>query len=1037
MAATAAVVLLATGLYESGRHIPDLRSVAWTVYGLTVAGKVVLVAAALTLAGINTLLVHPRLAAPVGRILAQPAGWAPVSLRRFTTVVAAEALVLGVAVGAAALLTSVPTAREIDTATRVTAPPGANVDGLFVTFEQVPAGPEKSRLIVRARATVKPEPGPVSGVEVVLVGPTGTTITVVLEPIEPGRYEAETAKPTPGPWKASVAVQREDLPAAVVKVGWSVAAARPDGARPLEVVTTGLAILLLTALVGAVGFTRHRREHPMSSTAQVGEKSGSQLMRKALAVTLAAALFVSLLASAASAGTNTRPKTGKLAHDVQEILTSLPPGDMTTVVVTLRDRADLATVRGATRAARLRNVIQALQTTASTSQVQIRTLLRARDSQGKVARTKPLWIFNGISVTATAEVIQELATRADVASVTPDEVRVVPAAEIPEPNLSAVDAPALWDLGHTGQGVVVASLDSGVDVTHPDLASRWRGGTNSWYDPYGEHATTPTDLSGHGTATIGVIVGGDAGGTSIGMAPGATWIAAKIFDDNGGATATAVHQAFQWVLDPDHDPNTNDAPQVVNGSWSIGAGPGCDLSFQPDLQALRTAGIVPVFAAGNYGPSASTSVSPANYPEAVAVGAVNNQDLIYSASSRGPSTCGGRASVFPDLVTPGVDIHTSDRYGLFQTATGTSLSAPHASGALALLLGAIPGLSLDRQLTALTQTAHDLGPSGPDTGYGYGRLDVLAAYQWLQAQPDFGVALAPTAASVSPGEGVTYTVEVTPANGFGADVSLSLSGLPAAQASWSFTPDVVPVGSGTSQLNIVTSTAIPPGSYPLTVTASSGTISRTASATLTVTPPPDFTLAVAPAVATVNAGSSASFTVSIGPLNGFAGTVALYTAGLPASVGSAALTPASLVGLGTAQLSVVTVTSAPEGAYPITVTATSGTTVHTATVSLTVRARDFALSVSPVSASVARGGVASYQVRVAAVGRFTSKVTLSRSGVPWRATTLWSKNPVVVPGSSTLRVKTSTSTTRGTYTLVITGTSGAISHRVAVTLTVT
>lgn len=277
MAAIAAVVLLATGLYESGRHIPDVRSVAWTVYGLTVAGKVVLVAVALTMAGINTLLVHPRLAAPVGRILGQPAGWAPVSLRRFTTVVAAEALVLGVAVGAAALLTSVPTAREIGSATRDAAPHSANVEGLFVTFEQVPAGPEKSRLIVRARATVKPEPGPVSGVEVLLVGPTGTTTTVVLERIEPGRYEAETARPTPGAWKASVAVQREDVPAAVTQVGWSVSAAVPQGARPLEVATTGLAVLLLTALVGAVAFTRRRRAHPVRSLPPVGEKSGSQL----------------------------------------------------------------------------------------------------------------------------------------------------------------------------------------------------------------------------------------------------------------------------------------------------------------------------------------------------------------------------------------------------------------------------------------------------------------------------------------------------------------------------------------------------------------------------------------------------------------------------------------------------------------------------------------------------------------------------------------------------------------------------------------
>ena len=82
------------------------------------------------------------------------------------------------------------------------------------------------------------------------------------------------------------------------------------------------------------------------------------------------------------------------------------------------------------------------------------------------------------------------------------------------------------------------------------------------------------------------------------------------------------------MLDPDHDPTTDDAPQVVNGSWSIGAGPGCDLSFQPDVQALRAAGILPVFAAGNYGPGGATSVSPANYPESLSVGAVSGADLV-------------------------------------------------------------------------------------------------------------------------------------------------------------------------------------------------------------------------------------------------------------------------------------------------------------------------------------------------------------------------------------------------------------------------
>jgi copper transport protein len=280
MAAIAAVVLVATGLYEAGRHIPDVRSIVSTVYGGTVAGKLALVAVALTLAGINTLLVNPRLAARAGRVLGRPVGWAPVSLRRFSTVVAAEVLVLVLAVGAASVLTSVPTAREIATATRQTALHTATVDGLFVTFEQLSTGPDQSRLVVRARSIVKLEQTPVSEVSVTLADPTGATSNVLLERIEPGRYEAETAKPTPGAWRASVALQRDGLPAAVTQVGWTVSAASPESASPLEILTSGLAVLLLAALF-AVGLIRHRKKNAVRPTSllpelAVREKSGSQ-----------------------------------------------------------------------------------------------------------------------------------------------------------------------------------------------------------------------------------------------------------------------------------------------------------------------------------------------------------------------------------------------------------------------------------------------------------------------------------------------------------------------------------------------------------------------------------------------------------------------------------------------------------------------------------------------------------------------------------------------------------------------------------------
>lgn len=287
-------------------------------------------------------------------------------------------------------------------------------------------------------------------------------------------------------------------------------------------------------------------------------------------------------------------------------------------------------------------------------------------------------------------------------------------------------------MGFYGQGVVVAIMDTGVDVNHPDLVASWRGGSNSWFDPYGEHPSAPVDLLGHGTQVMGVIVGGDAGGTAIGIAPEAQWIAVKIFDDHGKATTVSIHQGFQWLLDPDGDPETPDAPHVVNNSWTFGS-PGCDLAFQADLQVLRYAGILPIFAAGNFGPGASTDVSPANYPEAFAVGAVDNDGGLYAYSSHGPSACGEGPTIFPEVVAPGVAVWTTDRLGGYTSATGTSLAAPHVAGALALLLEVYPDLTADEQEAALIHSALDLGVAGPDNEFGHGRLDLLAAYNWITA----------------------------------------------------------------------------------------------------------------------------------------------------------------------------------------------------------------------------------------------------------------------------------------------------------------
>ncbi len=396
------------------------------------------------------------------------------------------------------------------------------------------------------------------------------------------------------------------------------------------------------------------------------------------------------------------------------------------VVVTLRAQAGLSGVSGS-RSQRLQEIIHRRKTRADAGYAAFSGRLGAWRRSGRLTSVTRLWVVNGFALTATSDVVAALRADPAVVRVAADSAAIVPAASGPaEWNIGTIGAPAIWDRAATGQGVVVATLDSGVDIDHPDLAARWRGGTSSWFDPYGQQPSIPTDLTGHGTGVMGVIVGGGAGGTVIGVAPGAQWISARVFNDQGSSTTSAIHRAFQWLLDPDGDPATPDAPQVVNASWSF-ANPGCNLEFAPDIQALRAAGILPIFAAGNF---ASATPSPANNPGAVAVGSTTKTDAIAVDSSRGPSACGEPSTTFPEFAAPGVAIRTADLGGLYATQSGTSLAAPHVAGALALMLSARPNLDLADQEAALEQTALDLGPAGPDNTFGAGRLDAAAALQW-------------------------------------------------------------------------------------------------------------------------------------------------------------------------------------------------------------------------------------------------------------------------------------------------------------------
>ncbi|WP_372735538.1 copper resistance CopC/CopD family protein [Nocardioides sp.] len=273
LAAFSSMILLATGVYLAGRQVPDFEAATSTMYGLATLGKAGAIVVVLSVAAGTTLLVHPRLAAALAGLLSRPTGWTPVPRRRFAHLVLGELLVLTVALGLAALMTSAPTARERARTEQLTAPRTATVDGLFVSFEEVAAGAGESRIIVRTRAVTRPEPGPVTGVEVLLAGPDRRGRTETLRQIETGRFEGTTAAPEPGEWEAWITIERRGAGTAAAYVTWSVAPPEARVIGGLERVSTLLALLITLGLaaVGATLVLRRIRRRPGRCEPSPGE----------------------------------------------------------------------------------------------------------------------------------------------------------------------------------------------------------------------------------------------------------------------------------------------------------------------------------------------------------------------------------------------------------------------------------------------------------------------------------------------------------------------------------------------------------------------------------------------------------------------------------------------------------------------------------------------------------------------------------------------------------------------------------------------
>lgn len=390
----------------------------------------------------------------------------------------------------------------------------------------------------------------------------------------------------------------------------------------------------------------------------------------------------------------------------------------------------------ADRLTRRTQMVNHLQTLAEQSQAGVRQQLE----QWQLT-ARPLWIVNALATTATPEQIALLAQRPDIGRVeldsqlepfeplTPtlhsEQAQILGGTTISSWGIPATNAPQVWHgLGVTGQNVTVAIVDSGVDWLHPDLTANYRGRlpgniiqhAGNWYQAAVPTITTPVDWVGHGTHVAGTAVGQNG----LGMAPGAKWIAVAINNQQGFIFTSYVLAAFQWLLAPNNQPAL--APDLFNGSWGAS---GASTEFYEPLQILQTAGIMPIFAAGNRGPFPLTINTPAAFTNTLAVGALDMFNQVAWFSSRGPSEITNQTK--PTLVAPGTAIVSTYPNNGYAIASGTSMATPHTTGAVALLLSANPNLTPAEITAILTSTARPLGENWPPTTAGWGALDVYAA----------------------------------------------------------------------------------------------------------------------------------------------------------------------------------------------------------------------------------------------------------------------------------------------------------------------
>ncbi len=455
-------------------------------------------------------------------------------------------------------------------------------------------------------------------------------------------------------------------------------------------------------------------------------------------------------------------------------------------------------VRDLSRSQRRETTIERLKTFSETTQRDVRFLVNDLENAGHVYRVKPLWITNIIALRADRHAISLLHDHPDIRSINYDPETYAlldfedeefdpdndlssinhqgnqssrrrddqyTRSRIPENkyrnysyNVEQVNAPEVWELGYTGEGVIVAVLDTGVNYNHHDIRDRMWEHEDYPHHGYNFHADNYETMDGHshGTHCAGTVAGTGESGTGTGVAPGATIMALKVLSDAGRGEHHMLWSAMEFAIEYGAD------LMSISLGWTNV--PSQTRAIFRDVSTnVLNAGLIVAKSAGNRANQQGSLPIPHNltvpadcpppwlHPDQIlrggvsamlSVGSTNIEDNIASSSSRGPTTWEGvegyddypyepgMGLIKPDICAPGVNVVSLDANNTtgYRASSGTSMAAPGVAGLMALMLSKNPNILPELISQIIEETALPLSETKNNT-FGSGRIDALEAVQ--------------------------------------------------------------------------------------------------------------------------------------------------------------------------------------------------------------------------------------------------------------------------------------------------------------------